>query len=79
MSNEKNTNQFRRSAMLVHSISVALTIVANVAIATGPAVLCVNFFLLHAILEFRCRWQTLRNGEQYFTHAIQKVYSLKAN
>jgi len=60
--------------------SAGLTIVANVAIATGPAVLCVKCVLYYMqgwILKFRCPRQTLRKGS-YFAYAIQKLHSLKA-
>ena len=43
--------------------SAGLTIVANVAIAMGPAVLCVKFVLYYMqghIAEFRCPRQALR-------------------
>jgi len=67
--------------------SAGLTIVANVAIATGPrfwgpAVLCVKFVLYYMqewILKFSYPGQTLRTVALYFAHAIQKLHSLKAS
>ena len=59
--------------------SVGLTMVA---IATDPADLCVKFVLYHMqvwILEFKWPRQILRKGTLCFTHAIQKLYSLKLN
>jgi len=61
--------------------SAGLTIVANVAIAMGPAVLCVKFVLYYMqghIAEFRCPRQALRKGS-YILHMTQKLYSLKAS
>jgi len=68
--------------LFVVSIIAALTIVTNVAIATGPAVFCVEFvhyYMQRWTLEFRCPRQTLRKRDLYFTRAIQKLYSLKAS
>jgi len=48
----------------------------------GPVVLCVKLFLFYMqkwTLEFRCPRLTLRKRGLYFTHAIRKLYSLKAN
>jgi len=41
----------------------------------GP--LCVKF-VFYAILEFRFPRQIFRKGSLYYTHAIQKLYFLKA-
>jgi len=63
-------------------VSAGLTIVANVTIATGPTVLCVKFVLYYMLrwtLEFRYPKPTLRKRDLYFTHATQKLYSLKAS
>ena len=52
--------------------SAGLTIVANVAIATGPALLAdPRSFVLNLFLEFRCSRQTLGKTSLYFTPAIQ--------
>jgi len=61
-----------------HMSSAGLIIVANVAIATGPAVLCVKFVLYDIqwyIVEFRCPRKTLRNGAPYFTHDAVTLFA----
>ena len=48
----------------------------------GRAVHCLQCVLCYMqgwMLEFRCPRQILRKGTLYFTHAIQKLYSLKAS
>jgi len=48
----------------------------------GPVVICVKFVPYYTqgwILEVRYSSQTLRNGTLYFTHAVQKLYLLKAS
>ena len=64
--------------------SAGLTIVANVAIATspallgGPAVLCVKFVLYDIqgyIVEFRCLRKTLRKGALYLTHDAETLFA----
>jgi len=64
--------------------SAGLTIVANVAIATGPtllggpAVLCVKFVLYDIqgyIADFRCPRKTLRKGALYFTHDAVTLFA----
>jgi len=63
-----------------------LTIVANAAIPTGPALLgprgplCkfVFYYMQAWVLEFWCPRQNLRKKDLYLTHATQKLYSLKA-
>jgi len=60
--------------------SAGLTIVVNIAIAMGLAVLCVEFVLRYIqgwTLESRCPRKTLKKGALYFTYAMQKLYSLK--
>jgi len=63
--------------------STGLTIVANVAIATGPVlfggplVLCVKFFFMickgEGWIEFRCPKQTFRKGP-YISHMRYKNF-----
>ena len=60
--------------------SARLTKAANIAIATGPAVLCVKFVLQYMpgwMLELSCPSKTLKKGALYFTQVKQKLYSLK--
>jgi len=62
--------------------SAGLTIAANVAIATGPAVLYVKIvtnYMQGWILECGYPRQTLRTVALCFARAIQKLYSQKAN
>jgi len=74
----------KKTILLFASSSAGLTIAANVAIATGPALLggppllfikFVLYCMQRWILEFR---KTLRKEVVYFTHAIKNLYSLKA-
>jgi len=58
--------------------SAGLTIEANVAIATGAAVLCVKFVLYDIqgyIVEFRCLRKTLRKGALYLTHDAETLFA----
>ena len=58
--------------------SAGLTIVANVAIVTGPAVLCVKFVhynMQRYILQFRCPRQILSKGSRYFTHDTGTLFA----
>ena len=62
--------------------SAGLTIAANVAIATCPAVLYVKLVINYMqgwILECGYPRQTLRAGALCFASAMQKLYSQKAN
>ena len=52
-------------ALGTHEVSAGLKILANVAIAAGPAVLCVKFVLFYVqgwISEFRFPRQTQKGG-----------------
>jgi len=63
--------------------SAGLTIVTNVAIATGPALLeapqsvVLNFSLLYArgIFEFGCPRQTLRKRPIFYTHYTKTLFT----
>jgi len=60
--------------------STGLTTVANVAIATGPAVFCVKcmvYYMQGWISEFRFPEANSYKGDLYFTNTIQKLHSMK--